>query len=123
MGDRGHSSDIVAAKIDVEVEVMHADMERCAAAEKELTEKRTAAEKRAPDSLRYPITSELMQDPVMVASGHKYERTAIEFWFMENNTDPKTNVQFTSKLLVPNHNLRVSIEEFVSQLQPDLPVS
>jgi hypothetical protein len=95
-------------------------------------------EQAVPDSFRCPITQEVMVDPVMVAeTGHTYERAAILRWLGTNrfpaqftrlpahrwqtecvglcarSTDPRTNVRLTTKLLVPNHGLRATIEDFL----------
>ena len=34
-------------------------------------------------------------------------------WLASHVTDPKTNVQLGSKVLIPNHGLRATIEEFL----------
>ncbi len=61
-----------------------------------------------------PITGDFMKEPVITDAGHSYERIAIERWFTKNNTDPKTNQLLQSKKLIPNHNLRIAIDEFIS---------
>ena len=35
-----------------------------------------------------PITQDLMNDPVIAADSHTYERTAIERWLQTNITSP-----------------------------------
>ena len=37
-----------------------------------------------------PITQAVMEDPVMTADGHTYERAAIEQWLREHDTSPNT---------------------------------
>ena len=59
-----------------------------------------------------PITTELMEDPVVTADGHTYERRAIEMWLENNNTSPKTNRRLVDKTLRPNISLRNAIESF-----------
>lgn len=60
-----------------------------------------------------PITREVMEDPVEVASGQTFERSAIEVWFGAGNTlCPTTNVELESLELKPNLSLRQSIEEW-----------
>ncbi|CAI5474457.1 unnamed protein product [Closterium sp. Yama58-4] len=44
------------------------------------------------------ITQEIMQDPVITADGHSYERAAIENWLMHHDTSP-----MTGKVLPPLH--------------------
>jgi len=58
-------------------------------------------------SLLCPITSGIMRDPViLVASGHTYEREAIENWFQNHNTDPLTGEALRDKSLIPNYALK-----------------
>ena len=76
---------------------------------------RESRRKAVPDGFRCSITQEVMRDPVIVyESGHTYERAAIERWFEEHSTDPKTNIQLTRKDIIPNHGLRSTIQEFLS---------
>jgi len=58
-----------------------------------------------------PITQEVMEDPVVCADGHSYERSAITQWLLSRNTSPATNMPLPSKSLVPNHALRNLIAE------------
>ena len=44
--------------------------------------------------------------------GHSYERAALEAWFRGHDTSPRTGAALASKVLVPNHALRNSIEEW-----------
>jgi ubiquitin-protein ligase len=67
-----------------------------------------------PDDFLCPITLELMQDPVISADGHSYERSAIEGWLATHDTSPKTNEQLDHTELVPNHNLRQALDNFVT---------
>ena len=64
-----------------------------------------------PDSLRCPITYCIMNDPVMTADGHTYEREAILRWLGGNNTSPRTGLPLESRTLRPNIALRNVIEE------------
>jgi len=61
-----------------------------------------------------PIGREIMRDPVNCADGHSYERASIERWLATNNTSPRTGAQLPNKVLIPNHALRSSIEEWHS---------
>jgi serine/threonine protein kinase len=65
-----------------------------------------------PKDLVCPIGMELMQDPVIAADGSSYERANIEQWLQEHDTSPVTNEPLTHKNLVPNRNLRGSIEDW-----------
>ena len=60
-----------------------------------------------------PISLELMKDPVMATDGHSYERQNIEKWLSTSNTSPLTGEVFTSKVLIPNHQLRSTKQEFL----------
>ena len=65
-----------------------------------------------PNEYLCPITSEIMEDPVVAADGHSYERTAIEHWFdIGRHTSPKTNEPIDTRL-IPNVQLRILIEEY-----------
>jgi hypothetical protein len=67
-----------------------------------------AAAAAPPDNFLCPITNEVMEDPVVAADGHTYEREAIETWFRRRNTSPMTN-QVIAPNLFPNFNLRSQI--------------
>jgi hypothetical protein len=57
-----------------------------------------------------------MEDPVVVADGHSYERRAIEAWFARGHRrSPRTNVPLPHPVLVPNHALRGLIAELVAR--------
>ena len=70
----------------------------------------------ATDAFICPISCEIMEDPVVCADGHTYERSEIEGWLANHNTSPKTNEVLESTALVPNHNIRAAIGEW-RQLQ------
>ncbi|KAF3440681.1 hypothetical protein FNV43_RR18965 [Rhamnella rubrinervis] len=56
-----------------------------------------------PEEFKCPISSRLMYDPVVIASGQTYERMWIQKWIDEgHNTCPKTNMKLTHLLLTPN---------------------
>ena len=59
-----------------------------------------------------PITTDLMQDPVICPEGHSFERIAIEAWLEVNSTNPVTRNQLTKSMLTPNRALKESIEIF-----------
>ncbi|KAG6542946.1 hypothetical protein Mapa_015638 [Marchantia paleacea] len=68
------------------------------------------------------ITQEVMQDPVITADGHSYERAAIERWLQTHDTSPITGEVLppppggygsgVDKTLRPNHILRGQIIEY-----------
>jgi hypothetical protein len=51
----------------------------------------------------------LMDDPVVAADGHTYNRTAIERWLKQHDTSPLTNEPLESKALFPNMGVRRQI--------------
>lgn len=59
-----------------------------------------------------PITQSIMIDPVMNEAGQTYERKSIQRWYQTSRKDPLTNVNIITGKLLPNINLRDSIEEY-----------
>lgn len=60
-----------------------------------------------PEDCFCPITQEIMDEPVIAADGHSYEKKAIEKWFEQgNNSSPKTGAKLESTALTPNYTLR-----------------
>ncbi|XP_028781628.1 U-box domain-containing protein 5, partial [Neltuma alba] len=56
-----------------------------------------------PEEYKCPISSRLMYDPVVIASGATYERMWIQKWFDEgNDTCPKTEKRLAHMSLTPN---------------------
>ncbi|XP_042494964.1 U-box domain-containing protein 5-like [Macadamia integrifolia] len=56
-----------------------------------------------PEEFICPISSRLMHDPVVIASGQTFERMWIEKWFSEgNNTCPKTQDKLPHLSVTPN---------------------
>lgn len=54
---------------------------------------------------------ELMADPVMVATGHTYDRSCIEKWLAQGHrTCPVTGMRLRHLELTPNHALRNAIQ-------------
>ena len=74
----------------------------------------TQTEISVPDEYRCPISTEIMVDPVMNCEGQTYERSAIERWFCDNNTDPNTNEPCDHTRLTQNHSLRSLIQSFMN---------
>lgn len=69
-----------------------------------------------PEEFRCPISSQLMQDPVIISSGQTYERVCIEKWFKDgHNTCPKTQQKLTHFLLTPNFGLKGLIASWCQQ--------
>ncbi|KAL5229888.1 hypothetical protein ABZP36_028664 [Zizania latifolia] len=61
-----------------------------------------------PEDFRCPISLEVMTDPVILPSGHTFERRSIQRWLDGGHlTCPVTNLPLPpSPLLIPNHALR-----------------
>jgi DNA-binding beta-propeller fold protein YncE len=56
-----------------------------------------------------------MDDPVVAADGHTYNRADIENWFKEHDTSPHTNETLESKALFPNIDKRRQINAWREQ--------
>ncbi|XP_059458192.1 U-box domain-containing protein 5-like isoform X1 [Corylus avellana] len=66
-----------------------------------------------PEDFRCPISSRLMYDPVVIASGQTYERMFIRKWFEEgNDTCPKTKMKLDHLSLTPNTDMKDSISNW-----------
>ncbi|TKY61091.1 U-box domain-containing protein 21 [Spatholobus suberectus] len=71
-----------------------------------------------PIHFRCPISLELMKDPVTLCTGITYDRESIERWFDEGSfTCPVTNQIVTSFDLIPNHTLRMMIQDWCVENQ------
>ncbi|GLC43802.1 hypothetical protein PLESTM_001521000 [Pleodorina starrii] len=68
-----------------------------------------------PEELLCPITQELMEDPVVAADGHSYERAAITRWFAGRQgraTSPMSGAALPHTHLTPNYALRKIIADW-----------
>ena len=66
-----------------------------------------------PEDFKCPISSRLMYDPVVIASGQTYERMFIRKWFEEgNDTCPKTKMKLAHLSLTPNTDMKDSISNW-----------
>jgi hypothetical protein len=73
-----------------------------------------------PRGLMCPINLMIMNDPVIAADGHSYDRTAIEKWFegkQGNIISPLTNLPLLHTNLIPNHSLKMVIQEYIQSMQ------
>jgi hypothetical protein len=72
-----------------------------------------------PEELLCPITTDLMDDPVVAADGHSYERAAIARWLAERRrapaTSPLTGAVLPHTGLTPNYALRKIIRDWREQ--------
>ncbi|KAG6466345.1 U-box domain-containing protein 8-like [Zingiber officinale] len=73
-------------------------------------------EVKLPDDFRCPISLEVMTDPVILSSGHTFDRASIQRWLdAGNRTCPVTNLPLpASPSLISNHALRSLISSFLS---------
>ena len=71
-----------------------------------------------PDEFMCPITHEVMEDPVVAADGHTYERAAIERWVAKKLMSPKTGGALGSATIFPNHSIRSQIREWQEKQSP-----
>ncbi|KAL9653626.1 hypothetical protein ABK040_000543 [Willaertia magna] len=62
-----------------------------------------------------PISQQLMIDPVIIESGHTFERSSIEQWLKFNNTCPITRSTLNVKFFTPNFGLKSTIYEKVEK--------
>eukprot|EP01084_Bolivina_argentea_P069358 126216_1 len=74
-----------------------------------------------PEHYVCPITQELMTDPVIISSGHTFERTAIAEWFSDGNTiNPLTGQSLQNVDIKPNYALKEAIKEYRRKLADEL---
>jgi U-box domain len=64
------------------------------------------------DSLICPISFDIMDDPVVCADGHSYDRVNIERWLAASNRSPKTNLPLAHNNLIPNLALKKAVDEY-----------
>ena len=87
-------------------------------------EKVRSAETRAkpPPSYVCPIGMDLMIDPVILATGHTYDRSSIERWIHQGNkTCPVTGMKLRHTEMTPNFALRSAIREWAAENGVPLP--
>lgn len=66
-----------------------------------------------PDEFRCPITLDLMRDPVIIASGHTYDRHSIARWINSGHyTCPKSGQKLLHMALIPNYALKSLIHQW-----------
>ncbi|XVE82607.1 hypothetical protein DITRI_Ditri16bG0019100 [Diplodiscus trichospermus] len=66
-----------------------------------------------PEEFKCPISSRLMYDPVVIASGQTFERIWIQKWFDEGNgTCPKTKMKLAHLSLTPNSTMKDLISKW-----------
>ena len=60
------------------------------------------------------MTQEVMEDAVMAADGHTYERSAISEWSQRKNISPICGDQLAHTALTQTHNLKKLIRDCAS---------
>nr|GEW33106.1 U-box domain-containing protein 8 [Tanacetum cinerariifolium] len=77
-----------------------------------------------PDDFKCPISLELMSEPVIISSGHTFDRLSIRRWLdAGHNTCPITNLPLSdSPNLIPNHALKSLISSY-KNLNHQKPIS
>lgn len=75
-----------------------------------------------PNEFRCPITLEIMEDPVITADGHTFEKNAILMWFQNgrNLISPKTNQRLRHGNLIPNIALRNRIQDWMKGFKEEM---
>lgn len=88
------------------------------------SERITASGIPIPPYFRCPLSSELMLDPVIVASGQTYERSSIQKWLDHGLIIcPKTRQQLTHTNLIPNYTFKAMIESWCQDNNIKLPTN
>ncbi|OIW02731.1 hypothetical protein TanjilG_29507 [Lupinus angustifolius] len=66
-----------------------------------------------PDEFRCPISLDLMRAPVIVSSGHTYDRISIAQWINSgHNTCPKSGQRLIHTALIPNYALKSLVQQW-----------
>ncbi|XP_019192466.1 PREDICTED: U-box domain-containing protein 1-like [Ipomoea nil] len=69
-----------------------------------------------PEEFRCPISLDLMRDPVIVASGHSYDRNSIAQWINSgHHTCPKSGQRLIHMALIPNYSLKSLIHQWCQE--------
>lgn len=69
-----------------------------------------------PDDFRCPISLDLMKDPVIVASGHTYDRHSIAQWIESgHHTCPKSGQRLIHMALIPNYALKSLVHQWCQE--------
>ncbi|XP_030540465.1 U-box domain-containing protein 1-like [Rhodamnia argentea] len=69
-----------------------------------------------PDEFRCPISLDLMRDPVIVSSGHTYDRTSIAQWINSgHHTCPKSGQRLIHMALIPNYALKSLVHQWCQE--------
>ncbi|KAG4181620.1 hypothetical protein ERO13_A10G239150v2 [Gossypium hirsutum] len=78
--------------------------------------KNTSVSFNVPDEFRCPISLDLMKDPVIVASGHTYDRSSIAQWINTGHyTCPKSGQRLIHMALIPNYALKSLLHQWCQE--------
>jgi hypothetical protein len=69
----------------------------------------------APSHFKCPITMGIMLDPVVLADGYTYDRTAIESWLRKSDRSPMTGARLAAKTITPNFTIRSMIAQWCQE--------
>lgn len=67
-----------------------------------------------PNEFYFPISKDIMHDPVIAEDGHTYERSHIVHWLATHTTSPKTGVTIGSNL-IPNFSVKGMISDWAQR--------
>lgn len=59
---------------------------------------------------------EIMDDPYVAADGYTYEHKAIRAWLEKYDTSPVNKIRLPHTSIIPNHSLRLAIQEWKSHV-------
>lgn len=69
-----------------------------------------------PDEYRCPISLDMMRDPVIIASGHTYDRNSIAQWINSGHrTCPKSGQKLIHMALIPNYALKSLVHQWCEE--------
>nr|CAB3446598.1 unnamed protein product [Digitaria exilis] len=75
-----------------------------------------------PEQFLCPISSKIMRDPVVLASGQTYDRRFIQEWLSSGNrTCPQTQQVLSNTILIQNHLVRSMISQWCTDNEITLP--
>ncbi|PWA31096.1 zinc finger, RING/FYVE/PHD-type [Artemisia annua] len=81
---------------------------------KELQQLSFLEDRQVPSFFLCPILKEIMYDPQLAADGFTYEGEALRGWLKNGNeTSPMTNLKLSHLDLIPNHSIRVAIQDWL----------
>ncbi|CAL9104929.1 unnamed protein product [Musa textilis] len=70
----------------------------------------------APKHYFCPILMEIMDDPYVAADGYTYEHRAIRAWLEKYEISPVNKLRLPHTSIIPNHSLRLAIQEWKSHV-------